>query len=188
VRASDFTHAIERVFELNSGGSPFYTDIVGAERFAETKRGGIPGIETNDRSGEIVIHLTERAAPSQRARLDVRRAAATSAAAEDLSAEPPPATGPYVITKSQPGRGWEYERNPQWQRNNGRLMPRIPGGHVDRIEVTVVRNPRPRSTTSNRAPTTGWRTTPADRLAAVQSKYEGTQFRPSRRSTPTTSG
>ncbi|HEY5053581.1 MAG TPA: ABC transporter substrate-binding protein, partial [Solirubrobacterales bacterium] len=43
VKASDFTYAVERVFKLNSGGSPFYTDIVGAEKFAETKKGGIPG-------------------------------------------------------------------------------------------------------------------------------------------------
>ena len=35
VKASDFTYAIERMFKLNSGGSPFYTDIVGAEEFAE---------------------------------------------------------------------------------------------------------------------------------------------------------
>src|SRR5204863_538304 len=41
VRASDFTYAIERLFKLNSGGSPFYADIVGAEGFAETKSGGI---------------------------------------------------------------------------------------------------------------------------------------------------
>ncbi len=59
VKASDFTHAVERVFKLNSGGSPFYTDIVGAEKFAETKQGGIPGIETDDKSGEIVIDLVE---------------------------------------------------------------------------------------------------------------------------------
>ena len=32
--------------------------------------------------------------------------------AKNLTADPPPATGPYVITKSEPGRGWSYERNP----------------------------------------------------------------------------
>ena len=31
---------------------------------------------------------------------------------EDQSPSPPPATGPYVITRSEPGRSWSYERNP----------------------------------------------------------------------------
>ena len=57
VKASDFKYAVERMFKLNSGGSPFYTDIVGAEKFAETKQGGISGIKTNDKTGEIVINL-----------------------------------------------------------------------------------------------------------------------------------
>ena len=57
VKASDFTYAVERLFKVNSGGSPFYTKIVGAEKFAETKQGGIPGIKTNDKTGEIVIDL-----------------------------------------------------------------------------------------------------------------------------------
>ena len=77
VKASDFTHSIERVFKLNSPGSPFYTDIVGAEKFAETKQGGIPGIETDDASGEIVIHLVEpRGTFSNELGAAVRRAAA----------------------------------------------------------------------------------------------------------------
>ena len=57
VRASDFRATIERDLAMNSPGSAFYTDIVGAERFAETKAGGIAGIVTDDRSGSIVIHL-----------------------------------------------------------------------------------------------------------------------------------
>ena len=57
VKASDFRRAIERVFLLNSSGSPFYTDIVGATGFAKTKRGGIPGIVADDKSGQITIRL-----------------------------------------------------------------------------------------------------------------------------------
>ena len=33
VKASDFPYAIERLFKVNSGGSVFYTSIVGAEQF-----------------------------------------------------------------------------------------------------------------------------------------------------------
>ena len=57
VKASDFPFAVERMIQLNSGGSPFYLSIVGAEKFAETKQGPIPGIKTDDKTGEIVIDL-----------------------------------------------------------------------------------------------------------------------------------
>ncbi len=115
VKASDFTFAVERVFRTNSGGSPFYTDIVGAEHFAKTKTGGIPGIKTNDKSGEIVIHLVKpRGTFTNELGLMFVAPVPPNTPNEDQSAHPPPATGPYVITKSQPGRGWEYERNPQW--------------------------------------------------------------------------
>jgi peptide/nickel transport system substrate-binding protein len=179
VRASDFTHAVERVFELNSGGSPFYADIVGAEAFAETRKGGIPGIETDDASGEIVIHLVQpRGTFTNELGLMFVAPLPPSAAAEDLTAKPPPATGPYVITKSQPGRGWEYKRNPQWLANNAKLMPQLPSGHVDRIEVTVVRNPQTQVNDVEQG-TYDWMENPppADRYAAVKSKYGGTQFR-----------
>ncbi|MGV1049553.1 MAG: ABC transporter substrate-binding protein [Solirubrobacterales bacterium] len=179
VRASDFTNAVERTFELNSGGSFFYTDIVGAEEFAETKRGGIPGIETDDRSGEIVIHLVEpRGTFTNELGLMFVAPLPPDTPVEDLSANPPPATGPYVITSSTPGRGWEYERNPQWSRNNAELMPQLPSGHVDKIDVSVVRNP---STQVNDVEQGRYdwmeNPPPASRIAEVKSKYDGTQFR-----------
>ena len=57
-------------------------------------------------------------------------------------------------------------------------MPELPGGHVDKIEITVIRND---STQVNEIEQgkTDWMQTPppADRYAEVKSKYEGTQFR-----------
>jgi peptide/nickel transport system substrate-binding protein len=179
VRASDFTHSVERMFELNSGGSFFYSSIVGAEKFAETKQGGIPGIETNDKTGEIVIHLTQpRGTFNNELGLMFVALLPADTPAEDLSAKPPPATGPYVITNSQPGRGWEYERNPQWQKNNAELLPQLPSGHVTKIDVTVVRNP---STQVNDVEQGRYdwmqNSPPASRIAEVKSKFDGTQFR-----------
>ncbi|MFN8163781.1 MAG: ABC transporter substrate-binding protein [Solirubrobacterales bacterium] len=179
VRASDFAYAIERVFKLNSSGSSFYTDIVGAEAFAKTKQGGIPGIRTDDQSGEIVIELVQpRGTFSSELGLPFAAPVPAGTPNEDLTAHPPPATGPYVITGSQPGRGWEYERNPQWLHNNAKLMPELPSGHVDRIEVSVVRN----ASTQVNGIEQGiydWmgNAPPADRYAAVKAKYDGTQFR-----------
>ena len=179
VRASDFTSSVERMFRLNSGGASFYTDIVGAERFLETKQGGIPGIETDDKSGEIVIHLTEpRGTFSNELGLLFVALLPPDTPAENLTANPPPATGPYAIVKSQPGEGWAYERNPQWLANNAKLMPDLPSGHVDRIEVTVIRNPSTQVNDIEQGKF-DWMENPppADRYAEVKSKYEGSQFR-----------
>ncbi|HEV7563888.1 MAG TPA: ABC transporter substrate-binding protein, partial [Solirubrobacterales bacterium] len=179
VQPSDIKFAIERLFRIDSGGVGFYTGIVGAERFAETKQGGIPGIETDDKSGEIVIHLVEpRGTFDNELGLMFVALVPPDTPDEDLSANPPPATGPYAIVNSQPGKGWEYERNPQWLAHNAKLMPQLPSGHVDKIDVTVVRNP---STQVNDVEQGRYdwmqNPPPADRIAEVKSKYDGTQFR-----------
>jgi peptide/nickel transport system substrate-binding protein len=179
VKASDFTYAVERAFRLNSGGSQFFTTIVGAEQFQTTKSGGIAGIKTDDKSGEIVIDLTKpRGTFNNELGMMFVAPVPPNTPNEDLSANPPPATGPYVITKSQPGRGWEYERNPQWAKVNSKAMPDLPSGHFDKIKVDVVRNT---STQVNdvEQDKAQWLQPPpsADRYAEVKSKYEGTQFR-----------
>ncbi|MGN6201996.1 MAG: ABC transporter substrate-binding protein [Solirubrobacterales bacterium] len=179
VKASDFAASIERMFKLNSPGSPFYTDIVGAEAFAKTKQGGISGIETDDASGRIVIHLAKpRGTFSNELALPFAAPVPAGTPAEDLTAHPPPATGPYEIDSAQPGRGWDYRRNPQWAKNNAKLLPEIPSGHVDRIEVDVVRNPTTQvnDLESGRYDWMG-NPPPADRYAEVKSRYEGSQFK-----------
>jgi peptide/nickel transport system substrate-binding protein len=179
VEASDFAYAIERLFELNSPGSPFYTDIVGAEAFAKTKQGGIAGISTDDKTGKIVIHLAEpRGTFTNELALPFAAPVPAGTPAEDLTAHPPPATCPYFISAAQPGRGWDYRRNPVWAANNGRLLPRIPSGHVDRIEVDVLRNPSTQvnDIESGRYDWMG-NPPPADRYATVKSQYEGSQFK-----------
>jgi peptide/nickel transport system substrate-binding protein len=179
VVASDFTHSLERVFILNSGGSPFYEGIVGAAKFLKTKKGGIPGVETDDKTGKITIHL-ENPDGSFESELALPYVALLPAKTpdKDLTAEPPPATGPYVITSSQPGRGWEYERNPQWAKANEKLMPEIPSGHVDKIKIQVLRNPQTEVNyiESGKLDWMG-NEVPPDRYQDVKSKYEGTQFR-----------
>ena len=178
VKASDFPYVVERVFRVNSGGSPFYTDIVGAEKFAKTKRGGIPGIEADDASGRIVIHLAKpRSTFGNELAMPYVALLPAGTPNRDLSADPPPATGPYAIVKSRPGREWEYARNPVWKTTNAALLPEIPSGHMDKIQIKVVRNPstqvndveQGRSDWMMNAP-------PADRYAEVKSRYEGKQF------------
>ena len=98
--------------------------------------------------------------------------------AKNLSADPPPASGPYEITNSEPGRGWSYARNPQWAKNNSKLLPDLPSGHFDKIDITVVRNDSTLVNDVNQGKTMWMENPPpADRYAEVKSKYEGTQFR-----------
>ena len=141
VKASDFRFAVERMIELNSGGSPFYMTIVGAEQFQKTKKGPISGIKTNDKTGEIVINLTEpRGTFNNELGLMFVAPLPPDTPIKNLSGDPPPATGPYEIVSSDPSSGWKYERNPEWQKNNSKLMPEIPSGHLDKIDIKIVRN------------------------------------------------
>lgn len=180
VKASDFKYAVERAFLVNSGGSIFYTGIVGAEKFAETKKGGIPGIKTNDGTGEIVINLTKpRGTFNNELGLMFAAPVPAGTPTKDLSANPPPGTGPYMITKSQPGRGWEYARNPYWAKANSKAMPSYPSGKVDGAKITVVRNPQTQVNDIEQGKYDWMQNPPpANRYQEVKSKFEGTQFKP----------
>lgn len=179
VKASDFLYAVERLFKVNSGGSPFFTSIVGAEKFAETKKGGIPGIKTNDKTGEIAITLTKpRGTFTNELALMFTAPVPPTTPDEDQSASPPPGTGPYMITKSQPGRGWEYERNPYWAKANSKAMPEYPSGHIDGAKITVIRNPQTQVNDIEQGKYDWMQNpVPAARYTEVKEKYEGTQFR-----------
>jgi len=179
VKASDFPYAIERLFKVNSPGSPFYTTIVGAEKFSETKSGGIPGIKADDKTGEIQIELEQpRGTFNNELALMFAAPVPKGTPAQDQSANPPPATGPYVITNSQPGRGWEYERNPSWAKANGKAMPEYPSGHLDGAKVTVIRNPQTQVNDIEQGKVNWMQNPPpADRYTEVKEKYEGTQFK-----------
>jgi peptide/nickel transport system substrate-binding protein len=179
VKASDFRFVVERLFRINSVGSTFFTGIVGAESFAKTKKGGIPGIETDDRSGKIVIHLTQPSGTfSYVLGLTYGALLPPDTPNEDVTAHPPPATGPYAITDVRPGRSWEYARNPAWAAANGEAMPELPGGHVDKIKFKVQTNPDAQVNEVEQGKVDWMKNQPPpDRYAALKSKYEGTQFR-----------
>jgi peptide/nickel transport system substrate-binding protein len=179
VKASDFRFVVERLFRINSVGSTFFTGIVGAEQFAKTKKGGIPGIETNDRSGKIVVRLTQPSGTfSYVLGLTYAALLPSDTANEDQTAHPPPATGPYMITDVRPGRSWEYARNPAWASANGKAMPDLPSGHVDTIKFRVQPNPSAQLNEVEQGKVDWMKNPPSpDRYADVRSKYEGTQFR-----------
>lgn len=179
VVASDFASSIERLFKMNSPGIGFYEHIVGAEKFAKTKSGRIPGIKTDDRSGKIVIDLTNpRGTFSNELGMLFAAVLPSGTPAKNLTADPPPATGPYMITKSEPGRGWSYARNPYWAKANGPQISEVPAGHVDKIDIRVIRNDSTQVNEIERGKA-NWMQTPisSDLYNKVKDKYEGTQFR-----------
>lgn len=178
VRASDFPATIERLFILNSPGSPFFTDIVGAEKFAKAKKGGIPGIETDDKTGRIVIHLVK---PRSTFLNELATLFAAPLPADtprkDLSSSPPPGTGPYEISSSKPGDSWTYKRNPEWAKVNEPRLSGIPTGYYDTVDVKVIRNAE---TAVNEVikGKIAWmeEPPPADRFQELSDRFKGTQL------------
>ncbi len=59
VKASDFENSVKRVLANESGGTPFFMSIAGAEDFLKAGKpdADISGIEADDKTGEITIKL-----------------------------------------------------------------------------------------------------------------------------------
>ena len=57
VKASDFPATVERLFKLNSGGIALLHQHRRRRKVRRNQEGGITGIKTNDKTGEIVIDL-----------------------------------------------------------------------------------------------------------------------------------
>lgn len=179
VKASDFKFSVERMFKLDSGGTSFFSDIVGASQFQKTKSGDISGIKTDDASGKIVIDLTEpRGTFTNELAMMFTALVPPNTPDKYDASNPPPATGPYMITKSDPNKGWSYARNPQWAKNNSNLMPDLPSGHVNKINITLMSNPSTQVNDIEQGKL-DWMfdPPPTDRYTEVKGKYDGTQFR-----------
>jgi len=116
VKASDFAHAIERAIKLNWANKSMLTEhIAGAEAFDEGKASSISGIEADDASGAITIHLTAPYGPF----LNVLAFPAaglvpSSTPMKAMPKDPPPGAGPYQIVNVKPNRSFEEKINPHW--------------------------------------------------------------------------
>src|SRR3954447_4125970 len=168
VKASDFKYAIKRLFQIDSPGVGFFTDIVGADQFSKTKKGDISGIVTNDQTGDITINLT---AP----RGDFQNILATTFAAlvpagtpsKDQSTTPIPSTGPYMIQSYQPNKQFVLVRNPQYKHIEG-----LPDGNPDKVVYKIVEDDSAAlQQVINGQSDWDFHPIPTDRLASVQQKY-----------------
>jgi peptide/nickel transport system substrate-binding protein len=140
VKASDFKNTIKRLLKLGSAWSGFYTGIEGAAEFTEKGdfKADIPGIKTNDKTGEISITLTEPDTKILYA-LAEPYAAPTPAAKSPAKSlkQPPPGVGPYTLEVVDFSREWVAKRNPQWSKMD---IPGVPAGNFDTINIEVSDN------------------------------------------------
>jgi peptide/nickel transport system substrate-binding protein len=138
VRASDFELALKRVLYLGSGGAAFYEHIAGAVDYERGHKADadISGIETDNATGRIVIRL-ERPYAAFAHLLALTLAAPVPAKTpfENTTPQPPPATGPFQITKSEPNREFVLERNPKFASLG---IEGVPPAKLDRITVRII--------------------------------------------------
>lgn len=136
VRASDFSHAIERALRLGWGGRQFLTEnIAGAEEFEAGEADAISGITADDTTGVIRIRLRRPyGAFANVLALPATAPVPRGTPIRDLSKDPPPGVGAYTIEDVTPHRGWTMVRNPGFERLD---IPDIPTGSLDRISVRI---------------------------------------------------
>ncbi|WP_167107360.1 ABC transporter substrate-binding protein [Mycobacterium sp. DL592] len=174
IKASDFTYAIKRLFKADSGGSVFYEGIIGAKDFADGKSDTISGIKTDDATGDITITLANPNGTFNNL-LGLMFAAPvppTTPLDKDATNNPPPSSGPFVITKVNAPNTLTLERNPQFKTVKDAGATEVTDAQVDKIVVTQNKN--------NSAQVTGiqqnqidYMTDPpdADRLPEIKAKY-----------------
>jgi peptide/nickel transport system substrate-binding protein len=140
VVASDFEHTIKRVINLESGGSPFYLGIVGAEDYlaGNDPEADIEGIETNDKTGEITIELVEPDATfSNVLAMNFAGLVPGDTPFKNLTEDPPPGVGPYEITESVPNREFVLEKVDGFADLG---IEGVPAGHVDKMTTSIIKN------------------------------------------------
>jgi peptide/nickel transport system substrate-binding protein len=138
IRAGDFELAIKRVLNMSSPAAPFYENIAGAREYERRGEAGadIAGIETDDRTRTINIQLEQPyAAFDQLLALTVATPVPRDTPFENRTTHPPPATGPFEISRSDPNREFVLERNPKFESLD---VDGVPPPSVDRITVKII--------------------------------------------------
>lgn len=179
IKASDFTYAIQRLFKADSGGSVFYSGIVGAPEYAEGTADSIAGIVTDDATGDITITLDAPNGTFENV-LGLPFAAPvppSTPLSEDATNNPPASSGPFMITSVEAPQTLTMERNPNFQSVLDAGATEVADAGVDKIVVTQNK--------SNSAQVTGveqntidFMVDPpdADRLQEVKTRF-GERFR-----------
>ena len=174
IKASDFSYAIKRLFKANSGGSVFYEGIVGAQDFAEGKADTISGIVSDDSTGDITITLDKPNGTFTNVLALMFAAPVPPSTPLDKEAtnNPPPSSGPFVITKVDAPNSLTMERNPQFKTVKDAGATEVADASVDKIVVTQNKN-NSAQVTGIEQNTIDYMVDPpdADRLPEVKAKF-----------------
>ena len=174
IKASDFTYAIKRLFKANSGGSVFYEGIVGAKDFADGKADGISGIVADDTTGDITITLDKPNGTFTNV-LGLTFAAPvppTTPLDKDATNNPPPSSGPFMISKVDAPNSLVMERNPQFKTVRDAGATEVPDAQVDKITVSQNKNNSAQVTGVEQNQIDYMQSPPdADRLSEVKAKF-----------------
>jgi peptide/nickel transport system substrate-binding protein len=173
VKASDFRYSIERDFKMDSPGVGFFSDIKGvsgAGGFAETKKGHITGIITDDAARTIEIQLDNpRGDFLYILATEFANVVPTGTPASDQSTHPIPATGPYILQSYTPSRSFTLARNPNY--NN--QIPTMPPGNPDKVVGKIITDPvAAYQTVVSGKSDYDFQPIPNDRLPEAQNKYK----------------
>jgi len=139
VKASDFEHTIQRVINLESGGSSFFTsNIVGADKYEKDGKAkeDISGITADDATRKITIKIKQ---PSGQfpfiLAMDFAGLVPGDTPFENETKSPPPGVGPFKITSVQTGRSFVMEKNANYPEIEG-----LPPAKLDKITINSVTN------------------------------------------------
>jgi peptide/nickel transport system substrate-binding protein len=170
VKASDFIRSFERAVHIPWGGAgAFMTPIVqGATAYSTGKAKTISGIKANDKTGKIVIHLTQAYGPFDNVLAFPALGLVPSSTPLAVEANnPPPGVGPYKVTNITPGQSYDVVKNSNWT-----PIPGIPSGHVNvDVKVSPNVNSNALSVLNNTADVFDWADTiPGSLLPQIKAK------------------
>ena len=175
VKASDFAFTMERALKIPWGGaSAFITpNVVGASAYAAGKAKTISGVQANDKTGKIVIHLTAPYGPFDNVLAFPALGLVPSSTPMKVEpTSPPPGVGPYMVKNIVANQSYDVVQNPLWKSMN---VPGIPGGHVN-VDVTINSNVSANalSVLNNSADVFDWADTiPGNLLSRINSQAKG---------------
>ncbi len=140
VHASDFAYSVERAIKLHNGyaSATLTANIAGALAYAAGKASTISGIQTDNRTRQIRIHLSHPYGPFEEALAQPYFGPLPpNTPLKPLPNDPPLGTGPYKFASVRSGQGFSLVKNPRFASFG---IPGISTGHLSTINVKYESN------------------------------------------------
>ncbi len=99
--------------------------VVGAMAYFKGKAKTISGIQANDATGKIVIHLTAPYGAFDNVLAEPALGLIPTGSRSRTALHPPPGCGPYMIKNVVANKSFQVDKNPYWK-----PLPGIPAGRT----------------------------------------------------------